>query len=57
MDYEKPEVDAIHVNESLGESCCPPLIPDIEYATTPTLNEPLGIDDAKERRGVRLWYA
>lgn len=57
MDYEKPEVVAIHVNESLGESCRPPLIPDIEYATTPTLNEPLGIDDAKERRGVRLWYA
>lgn len=57
MDYEKPEVVAIHVNESLGESCRPPLIPDIEYATTPTLNEPLDIDDAKDRRGVRLWYA
>jgi hypothetical protein len=57
MDYEKPEVVAIHVNESLEESSRPPLIPDIEYAATPTPNQPSGIDDAKERRGVRLWYA
>jgi hypothetical protein len=48
MDYEGPEAVAIHGNESLeGLSC----------SGTSTPNEALNIDNAKERRGVGLWYA
>ena len=61
MDYEKPEVVTAHVNEAptneLHGELCPDLVLDIESASTRTLNQPMDIDDPKERRGVKLRYA
>ena len=61
MDYEKPEVVTAPVNEvptnELHRELCPDLVLDIESASTRTLNEHVDMDDPKERRGVKLWYA
>lgn len=61
MDYETPEVVAAPVvNEALRLESTrvtwPYIVPDIEYASTITLNEPVNMGDPKERRGVKLWY-
>jgi hypothetical protein len=59
MDYDKPEVVPAPVNESSTHEAhgvsCPSIVPDIEYASSTTLNEPVNMGNPKERRGIKLW--
>jgi hypothetical protein len=62
MDHDKPEAAVININDSLGleplrESTHSTIRPDVEYANITSPDEQANIDDRKEDRGVRLWYA
>ncbi|KAH8812741.1 proline-specific permease [Xylogone sp. PMI_703] len=57
MDHEKPEAVTPTVVETIRENAHSPLTLDldVEYARSPSLDEPTNIEDKKERRGESLW--
>jgi yeast amino acid transporter len=61
MDHEKPQAvgHLAHqvVHESFRESTVSPVSLDIEYADNRSLDEPVNIDERKDRRGESVWYA
>lgn len=62
MDHEKPEVVTVHVNESLPletlrESSQSTITPDIDYTRFMSPRDHENVEDQKDRRGTRLWYA
>jgi hypothetical protein len=60
MDHEKPQAvgHLAHqvIHESLRESTVSPVSLDIEYADSPSLDEPATVDERKDRRGESVWY-
>lgn len=58
MDHDKPQAISTYADEAVfsEDRTVSPLTVDVDYARHPSLDEPVIIEEKRERRGEALWY-
>jgi hypothetical protein len=58
MDHDKPQAVTTYADEAVfsEDRTVSPLTVDVDYAHHPSLDEPVIIEEKRERRGEALWY-
>lgn len=58
LDHEKPQAVSNYAEEAafVEDRTVSPLTVDVDYARHPSLDEPVIIQEKRERRGDSLWY-
>ena len=58
MGHDKPQAVSTYADEAVfsEDRTVSPLTVDVDYARHPSLDEPVMIEEKRERRGEALWY-